>query len=378
MALQFIDLGAQQARIRDKIELGIRNVLDGGQYIQGPQVKTFETDLARFCNAKHALGCANGTDALQLALMALGCGPGDAVFCPTFTFAATAEVVALVHATPVFVDVDPVTFNIEIESLKRAISWARQSGLNPAGIIPVDLFGLPADYDAIEPLASENGLWIICDSAQGFGATYRGRRTGSIGTIATTSFFPAKPLGCYGDGGAVFTNDDALAGKIDSLRVHGKGSDKYDNIRVGLNSRLDTLQAAILSEKLAIYQDEIDKRQEVAARYGERLSSINNVQAPAVPAGCISVWAQYTVKLRDGVDRASVQDSMKNAGVPTMVYYPLPLHLQTAYKQYPADPQGLGESEALAKNVLSLPMHPYLKEAEQDQVVGALASALAQ
>ena len=372
--MQFIDLAAQQQRIRPALDARIAAVLDHGKYIMGPEVAELEGKLAEFCGAKHALGCANGTDALQLALMALGAGPGDAVFCPTFTFASTAEVVPMTGATPVFVDVDERTYNLDVESLKRAISFARAEGMKPAGVIPVDLFGLPADYDAIEAVAQENGMWIVGDSAQGFGADYNGRRTGSIGTIATTSFFPAKPLGCYGDGGAVFTDDDELRALLDSYRVHGKGTHKYDNERIGLNSRLDTLQAAILLEKLAIYEDEIEARQVVANRYTDALGDL--LITPHVPNGCRSVWAQYTVRTRDGSSRDAVMATLKEHGVPSMVYYPRPLHQQTAYSSFPGDPEGLATSERMANEVFSLPMHPYMDDGTQAKVIEALRAAV--
>jgi dTDP-4-amino-4,6-dideoxygalactose transaminase len=372
--MQFIDLAAQQARIKDRIDARIQTVLAHGGYIMGPEVKEFEAGLARFSGVKHALSCANGTDALQLALMALGVVAGDAVFCPTFTFAATAEIVPLFGATPVFVDVTETSFNMDPVSLERAIAEARRQGLRPAGVIPVDLFGLAADYDAIEAIATREGLWVVADSAQGYGALYKGRRTGSIGTIATTSFFPAKPLGCYGDGGAIFTNDDDLAKLIDSLRVHGKGSDKYDNVRIGLNSRLDTLQAGILLEKLAIYEDEIAMRQIVAQRYTNALSNL--IATPVVPTDCASVWAQYTLRATDGAARDRAIAGLKAAGVPTMVYYPRPLHTQSAYVAYPRDPTGLPVAESLASRVFSLPMHPYLTEADQDLVIAALTESL--
>jgi len=365
--MQFIDLAAQQARIKPQIDARIQTVLTHGNYIMGPEVRELEAGLEAFCGVKHALGCANGTDALQLALMALNVGPGDAVFCPTFTFASTAEVVPPMGATPIMVDVHADSFNLDVESLKRAIVHARSLGLRPAGVIPVDLFGLPADYDAIEAVAAEEGLWILADSAQGFGATYRGRITGSIGTIATTSFFPAKPLGCYGDGGALFTDDDELAALIRSYRVHGKGSHKYDNERIGLNSRLDTLQAAILIEKLAIYADEIEARQHVARRYADGIGDA--LIKPRVTNECQSVWAQYTVRTKPGQSREAIMAGLKDAGVPTVVYYPRPLHQQTAYKVYPSDPAGLPVAEALAGEVFSLPMHPYLDEATQGRVI---------
>jgi len=370
MALPFIDLAAQQARIRASLDRGIAAVLDEGQYVLGRQVRELEKALSEFCGVKHTLTCANGTDALQLALMALGIKAGDAVFVPSFTFAATAEVVPFVNATPVFVDVLPDTFNMDPESLKRAIVHARSLGLNPACVIPVDLFGLPADYDALLPIARESGLKVVCDSAQGFGGVYRGRVTGSIGDIATTSFFPAKPLGAYGDGGALFTDDDALAHLIDSYRIHGKGSDKYDNERIGMNSRLDTLQAAILLEKLAIYADEIEARQGIAAAYSNALG--NYYEVPRVPEGLTSIWAQYTIKVRDAAERTALQERAKAAGVPTAIYYPIPLHRQTAYRHFPSDPAGMKVSDDLADRVVSLPMHPYLSRADQETIIAAV------
>ena len=372
--MQFIDLAAQQRHLRPQLDAAIAKVLDDGAYIMGPHVKAFEAELAAFCGAKHVISCGNGTDALQLALMAMGIGPGDAVFCPTFTFAATAEVVPFVGATPVFVDSDEISFNMDPASLERAIAHAKAQGLRPAVVVPVDLFGLPADIPAITAIARTHGCKILCDSAQGFGGTIDGKMTGSFGDVSTTSFFPAKPLGCYGDGGAVFTDDPALAKLLDSLRVHGKGSDKYDNVRIGMNSRLDTLQAAILSVKLSVYAEEIDARNCVADRYTARLANI--VDTPVVPAGYHSVWAQYTVKLASSAERATVQNMLKEAGVPSTVYYPMPLHLQTAYRDYPCDPAGLAVSHSLSQRVLSLPMHPYLDEATQDRVIDALGNAV--
>lgn len=368
--MEFIDLKAQQARIKEKLDTRIQSVLAHGNYIMGPEVRELEANLSAFCGAKHSLTCANGTDALHLALLALGAKAGDAVFCPSFTFAATAEIVPHVGATPVFVDVDETSFNMSLDSLKRCIVHAKELGLRPAGIIPVDLFGLAADYDAIEAVAREEGMWIIADSAQGFGANYKGRVTGSIGDIATTSFFPAKPLGCYGDGGAVFTSNDELAALIGSLRVHGKGTDKYDNVRIGVNSRLDTLQAAILLEKLAIYPDEIEARQVVAKRYSDALH--NRFDVPFVPEGCRSVWAQYTLRAKTTEERAAVLENLKNAGVPSVVYYPMPLHQQTAYASYPKDPSGLPTSAQHAATVFSLPMHPYLDADTQAVVIDTL------
>lgn len=370
MQMPFIDLASQQARIRPAIDRAIAKVLDEGQYIMGAEVAQFEQKAAEFCGAKHVLSCANGTDALQLALMTLGIGNGDAVFVPSFTFAATAEVVPLVNATPVFVDVLPDTFNMDPESLKRAIAHAKDIGLRPACVIPVDLFGLPADYDVLIAIARENGMKVIGDSAQGFGGVYHGRVTGSIADISTTSFFPAKPLGCYGDGGALFTDDDEYASLIDSYRVHGKGSHKYLNDRVGLNSRLDTLQAAILLEKITIYPAEIEARQRVADRYSNALG--NRFETPIVPEGLSSIWAQYTLKTQDQSERDALQARAKDAGIPTVIYYPVPLHRQNAYKSFPGDPRGLNVCDNLAGRVVSLPMHPYLDETEQDRVIAAI------
>lgn len=372
--IQFIDLKAQQERIRDKVDAGIKAVLDHGTYIMGPEVKTLESDLSAFCGAKHSISCSNGTDAIALALRALGVNQGDAVFVPTFTFAATAEVVTWFGATPVFIDVLNDTYNMDPTSLEQGIQTAKSLGLNPKGIIPVDIFGLPADYDAILPIAEKNNLWVISDAAQSFGATYKDRKVGTIGHITTTSFFPAKPLGCYGDGGAVFTQHDELAAIIRSARVHGQGADKYDNVRIGMNGRLDTMQAAVLIEKLKIFPDEIIARNQIAARYTEELKA--HVQTPFVPEGLISTWAQYTICLDSAMNRENLMSKLKDQGIPTVIYYVKPLHLQTAYKQYPTVNNGsLPVAENLANHVLSLPMHPYLGN-DQSRVIEALLKAL--
>jgi dTDP-4-amino-4,6-dideoxygalactose transaminase len=370
MSIPFIDLAAQQARLRSDIDLAIARVLDDGRYIMGPVVKQFEDELAAFCGARHALSCANGTDAIQLALMALGIGKGDAVFVPSFTFAATAEVVPFVNATPVFVDCLPDTFNMDPESLKRAIVHAREAGLRPACVIPVDLFGLPADFDVLFDIARENGMKVIDDSAQGFGGLYKGRMTGSIADITTTSFFPAKPLGCYGDGGAIFTDDEELAKLLDSYRGHGAGSHRYSYERIGMNSRLDSIQAAILVEKLKVYAEEIEQRQIVAKRYDAALS--NRFATPFIPDGLVSVWAQYTIKTASPAERTALQERASAAGVPTVVYYPIPLHQQKAYAHFPTDPKGLPASEDLSGRVVSLPMHPYLDVETQGRIVEAV------
>ena len=374
--IAFIDLKAQQQAIRTEIDRAITKVLDHGAYIMGPEVTELESALSKFCGAKYSISCANGTDALALGLMAKNVGPGDAVFVPTFTFAATAEVVAWVGATPVFVGVLPDTFNMDPECLKEAIKTAKEMGLNPSCIIPVDLFGQPADYDAIQTIADENDMWVMADAAQSFGAVYKGRKVGNIGDIATTSFFPAKPLGCYGDGGAIFTNDEEIYSVIKSLRVHGQGKDKYDNVRIGMNGRLDTIQAAILLEKLKVFPDEIKKRNELANFYSRELEGI--VQTPVVIEGATSVWAQYTIRLPKGVDRKYLMEGLHEKDVPTMIYYIKPLHLQTAYRDYPiAKKSGLPISEQIANDVLSLPMHPYMGNAEREYIVESIKEVLA-
>lgn len=370
--IQFIDLQAQRRRLRSEIDQAIAGVLEHGRYIMGPEIKELEKQLAEFAGTRHALSCASGTDALTLLLMAWGIGPGDAVFVPTFTFVATAEVVALAGATPVFVDVLPDTFNLDPSSLEKAIATAKAQQLTPKVVIPVDLFGQPADYPLINEIALAHGLKVLSDTAQGFGATLNGRRTGSWGDGAATSFFPAKPLGCYGDGGAVFTDDDETAERIVSVRVHGQGSNKYDNVRIGVNGRLDTMQAAILLQKLTIFEEELEARSMIAARYNEALADVAAV--PVLMAGATSAWAQYTILLEH---RDQVAARLKAQGIPTAVYYPIPLHRQTGYKHFPVAMEGLPVSESLAERVLSLPMHPYLDEATQDRIVTAVREALA-
>jgi dTDP-4-amino-4,6-dideoxygalactose transaminase len=372
--MQFIDLKTQYARLKPEIDARIQGVLDAQAFIQGPDVRELETALSEFSGAKRVVTCANGTDALQLALMALDIGPGDAVFVPSFTYTATAEVILLLGARPVFVDSDPDTFNIDFDSAEAAIVRTQQEGLlRPAVLMTVDLFGLPVDYDRARALATRHGLAFISDAAQGFGASFKGRRVGSgIADITTTSFFPAKPLGCYGDGGAVFTDDDRIADVIRSICLHGKGKEKYDVVRVGVNSRLDTLQAAILLPKLAAFGDELEKRHAVARRYTERLK--DHVATPQSAEGDERfAWAQYTVKV---ADRDGVQARLKAAGVPSNVYYPRPMHLQSAYLEYGAGEGSLPVAEQLSHVVLSLPMHPYLSDEEVDQVSAALISAI--
>lgn len=372
-AIPFIDLAAQRRRLGTAIDEAILKVVNHGAYIMGPEVKALEAELAAYCGAKHVVSCSNGTDALALVLMAKGIGPGDAVFCPTFTFAATAEVVAWVGATAVLVDVLPDSFNMDPASLQAGIKVAREKGLKPAVIIPVDLFGQPADYDAIEAIATRENLWILCDAAQSFGASYKGRKVGTIGLATTASFFPAKPLGCYGDGGAVFTEDAEIASIMRSIRVHGQGTDKYDNVRIGMNGRLDTIQAAVLLEKLKIFPDEIRMRDRVAERYSSRLP--NQVTVPRISPGLTSVWAQYTIRL-NGADRKKFCETLKQNGIPTAIYYPRPLHKQTAYKMLPIAADSLPASESLADDVVSLPMHPYLTEQTQDRIIAEVRKAL--
>jgi dTDP-4-amino-4,6-dideoxygalactose transaminase len=372
--IPFVDLAAQRARLGGAIEAAMLRVVAHGAYIMGPEVARLEAELSAFCGAPDVVTCANGTDALAMVLMAKGVGPGDAVFCPSFTFAATAEAVAWVGATPVFVDVEEESFNLDPASLKRGTDTARRLGLKPAGVIPVDLFGRPADYEAIERISAREGLWVLCDAAQSFGAADRGRKVGAIGDATATSFFPAKPLGCYGDGGAILTADAELAATLRSIRSHGQGSDKYENIRVGLNSRLDTVQAAVLIEKLKIFPDEIAARNRIAHRYSDLLLDAA-VVVPQVPHGSICVWAQYTLRL-PGQDRCAVQAALRRAGIPTAVYYPKPLHRQPAYRAFPVAGNGLPVSERLSREVLSLPMHPYLAEEVQDRIVSALRNAL--
>jgi dTDP-4-amino-4,6-dideoxygalactose transaminase len=372
--LPFIDLAAQRQRLGAAVEQAILRVVDHCGFIMGPEVARLEADLAAFCGAKQVISCANGTDALALVLMAKGVKPGQAILCPSFTFAATAEVVAWLGAVPVFVDCLADSFNMDPASLEQGIRTARQMGLAPVGVIPVDLFGQPAEYDAIEAICAKEGLWMLCDAAQSFGAAYRGRAMGTIGMATSTSFFPAKPLGCYGDGGAVFTDDAELAEVMRSLRVHGQGSDRYDNVRIGMNGRMDTIQAAVLIEKLKIFPDEIAARNRIAARYNDALGDVAIV--PRIMDGNTSVWAQYTLRI-PGADRASVAAALKAKGVPTAIYYPKPLHHQTAYRHFPVAGNGLPVCERLAGEVISLPMHPYLDEPTQDRVIAATREALA-
>jgi dTDP-4-amino-4,6-dideoxygalactose transaminase len=371
--IPFVDLAAQQRRLGDRVHLAIARVLAHGQYVMGPEIGELERRLSDYCGVGHTVVCASGTDALAMGLMALGLRPGDAVLVPAFTFAASAEVVAWLGASPVFVDVRAESFNVDPESLDRGIAAARKAGLTPRGVMTVDLFGQPADYDAVQAVADAHGLWVLADAAQSFGASYRGRRAGAVGRIAATSFYPAKPLGCYGDGGAVFTDDAGIAEIVRSLRIHGQGAGQYDNVRIGMNGRMDTLQAAVLLEKLAIFPEEVAARQAAAARYEAGLADV--VRTPQVVAGAESVWAQYTLDL-EGRDRAAVAARLKEAGVPSVVYYPRPLHRQPAYARYPTAGDGLPVSERLSESVLSLPIHGYLAADVQDYVIARVRAAL--
>jgi dTDP-4-amino-4,6-dideoxygalactose transaminase len=386
--MQFIDLAAQQRRIRGDVEARIRTVLDHGQYVMGPEVRELEERLADYVGVRHALSCASGTDALLLALMARGVGPGDAVFTSPFTFMATAEVIALLGAVPVFVDIEPVTFNLDPTCLDRAIMALRSrdaslsplpapafaSALRLRGIIAVDLFGVPAEYDAIQAIADQHGLFVIQDGAQSFGAERYGQKSCSMASVGCTSFFPAKPLGAYGDGGMCFTDDAELDARMQSLRIHGQGHDKYDNVRIGINGRLDTMQAAVLLVKFGIFPEEIERRQNVAHRYTELIQRLGvAVDPPRIPDGVISAWAQYSVLARDESHRAGLLSRLKSAAIPAAIYYPRPLHLQTAFKDLGYGPGAFPVSESCAQRIFSLPMHPYLAESEQERVVTALA-----
>ncbi len=369
--ISFIDLQAQRARISDRINAAITRVLDHGHFIMGPEVAEIERKLAAHCGAKHAITCSNGTSALLLALMARDIGRGDAVFVPSFTFTATVEVVVLLGATPVFVDVLPDTYNMDAGNLENAISVAKKMGLKPTCVIPVDLFGQPVDFDAIQALADVHDLWLLDDAAQGFGATYKGRRLGTCADITATSFYPSKPLGCYGDGGAVFTDDDATAERVAQVRVHGQGRDRNENVRVGVTARFDSIQAAVLIEKLAIFDDECEARRAIAARYTSGLDGV--VTTPTLRSDCTSVWAQYTVT---SPRRDRIVTTLQGQNIPTALFYPRPVHTQAPYRGFPTATGGLPVTERLADDVVSLPMHPYLTPDVQDRVIAAVRAAL--
>lgn len=390
-SMQFIDLVSQQQRLREKLESNIKAVLDHGQYILGPEVKALEECLGGYTGVRHAIACSSGTDALLIALMAHGVGAGDAVFTTAFTFVATAEVISLLGAVPVFVDIDPDTFNISTAELERAVlalegndpslyplpRFAPDAGktaqpLKAKGVVAVDLYGLPADYDAINAVARRHGLFVIEDAAQSFGSESSGGKAGSLATIGCTSFFPAKPLGGYGDGGMCFTNDEVLAGRMRSISLHGQGRDRYENIRIGINGRLDTLQAAVLLAKFEIFSEEVERRQEVAKIYTELLASRSSLVPPGVPDGYRSVWAQYTVRARNEAQRSLLRGRLEAVGIPTAVYYPRPLHLQKAFGAMGYAAGDLPVSENYAGRVFSLPMHPYLKREDLERIVRRL------
>jgi len=384
MGIQFIDLHAQQQRIHDKIVKNITRVLEHGQYIMGPEITALEKALGEYVGARHAVSCASGTDALLMALMAYQVGPGDAVLTTPFTFVATAEVISLLGATPVFVDIEPDTFNIDPLQLEKAVAAleskdpkihplpAGYEGLKARGIIPVDLFGQPAVYDRINAIAHAEALFVLEDAAQSFGGEYRGKKACSLADVAATSFFPAKPLGCYGDGGMVFTDDDRFHEYLTSIRIHGKGSDKYDNVRIGINGRCDTLQAAILLAKFEIFPEELELRQQVAGRYNDLLE-VPGITTPVVREGCLSAWAQYSL-LSERKD--AILQALGKAGIPTAIYYPKPLHLQGAYRYLGYKPGDFHVSEIMAKKIFSLPMHPYLAEEDQKRIAEVIKGVL--
>lgn len=369
--LAFVDLQAQRRRLGDAIDKAIAGVVEHGRFIMGPEVAELEEQLGEFTGAAHVVTCSSGTDALLMALMAWGVGPGDAVVVPAFTFPATPEVAALLGATPVFTDVDPDTLNVTPETVSAGLEAAIAVGLRPAVVVAVDLFGLPADYPALVEVAAPPGARVLADAAQSIGARLDDRAVGSLAEVTATSFFPAKPLGCYGDGGAVLTGDAEIAAVLGSLRAHGKGDAKYDIVRVGINGRIDTLQAAVLLAKLSVFAEELEARQMVAARYSAGLEGVEGLETPVVPPGRSSAWAQYTVRIKD---RDRVASVLRGQGIPTAVYYPRALHQQPAYADSPrAD---VAASERLASRVLSLPMHPYLEASQQDRVIEALREAV--
>ncbi len=355
--MQFIDLHRQYDQIADGVQKRLSSILEHKAFIGGPEVKELEEKLAEYAGVKHVIGCASGTDALTIPLMAYGINEKDAIFVPSFTFFASAESIRLAGGTPIFVDSDPVTFNIDAKDLERKIEYVIKEGrLTPKGIIAVDLFGMPANFRDVKKIAKKYNLFILEDAAQGFGGTLDGQKACSFGDVAGTSFFPAKPLGCYGDGGAIFTNDDSLAEKMRSIHVHGQGKDKYDNIKIGLNSRLDSMQAAVLLEKLSIFDDELVKRNNVAVEYSRRLSSC--FDTPKIPEGYTSSWAQYTLKADNIEHRERIIKEMANAGIPVMIYYPIPIHKSGAFADdYSWDMECC---EDMSNRVFSIPMHPYL------------------
>ena len=393
--MQFIDLAVQQKRIKEKIDANIAAILAHGKYIMGPEIGILEKRLADYVGVGHAIGCASGTDALLMALLAKQIGPGDAVFTSPFTFIATAEVLSLLGATPVFVDIDPQTFNIDPGKLQSAIQalvnndplkhplpattsapGSPTTALKPKGIMAVDLFGLPADYNRLDTIAGDHGLFVIEDAAQSFGAALNGKMACSFGSIGCTSFFPAKPLGGYGDGGMCFTDDGQLAEIMGSLRVHGKGHHKYDNVRIGVNGRLDTIQAGILLAKFDIFPEEIELRQQVAKRYTAMLNPLANIETPAIPQGYKSAWAQYSILAAGDKQRTDLQNKLKEADIPTAIYYPKPLHLQSAFSYLGYKKGDFPISEDISRRIFSLPMHPYLTEEAQQKIAGIMGNRL--
>ncbi len=371
--MQFIDLLSQKERIRTALLRRIEGILDRGQFIMGPEVTELESRLASCVGSRHCISCSSGTDALLMPLLAKGVGPGDAVLTTPFTFFATAEVISLAGATPVFVDVSPDTFNMDPDLVGYAVDDAVQRGLKPKALIPVDLFGLPADYDRLQAVADAYRLWILEDAAQSFGGSFNGRRAGSFGLVGATSFFPAKPLGCYGDGGAIFTDDDELDTLLRSIRVHGSGVDKYSNDRIGINGRLDSIQAAVLLEKLTIFDDELNARQRIAALYSKRLRG--RVAVPRIPEHYYSAWAQYSVLAASTAERERLMLALQREGIPTMIYYKIPLHLQKAYDFLGYKTGDFPISEDLSSRIFSLPMHPYLEDDEIEHICSVLLHA---
>ncbi len=368
--MDFIDLKAQQKSIKDKIDKRIQSVLSHGKYIMGPEVYELEERLADYVGSKYCISCSSGTDALLIPLIAKGVGLGDAVITTPFTYIATAEVISLLGAEPVFVDIYPETFNMDPNGIKHSIENAKRKGLNPKAIIPVDLFGLPARYRLIEKIAKEYDLFVLEDAAQGFGGSIRDQKAGSFGHAAATSFFPAKPLGCYGDGGAIFTNDEDLALIMQSIRVHGGGNDKYENIRIGLNGRIDTIQAAILLEKLSIFNQELRLRNKAANYYTDHLNS--SFHKPIIPKEYFSSWAQYSLLPASGEDRFEIMSRLKELNIPSMVYYKIPLHLQKVFEALGYSKGDFPLSERVSNEIFSIPMHPYLSTDQQDKIIEAL------
>jgi dTDP-4-amino-4,6-dideoxygalactose transaminase len=369
--IPFIDLQAQRARISARIDAAIAKVLAHGGFVMGPEVAELERRLAAHCGAKFVLSCSSGTDALLIPMMAKGVGHGDAVFVPSFTFTATAEVAVLSGATPIFVDVQPDTFNLDVASLARGILTARRLGLKPRVVIPVDLFGQPADIEEINALCAKEGVWVLADAAQSYGANYKNMRVGALAEVTATSFYPSKPLGAYGDGGAVFTDDEDLFRRMSQIRVHGQGKDRNENVSIGLTARLDTIQAAILLEKLAIFDDECAARQRIAERYNKILAGV--VTTPVVRGDRSSVWAQYTIK---STARDKIVALLSAEKIPTSVFYPKPIHVQPAYRAFPHAEGGLPVTEQLSREVVSLPMHAYLSDADQDRIAAAITRAV--